>query len=110
MLAHSPRTTAAGKDRLRRSFRPTLETLEDRTVPSASLPDIDLGSATTRDSHGVTFRYSLNQRVTSFQVTVYRSEDELASADEAIRTFTVTSSTLDEFGRRATRLGLHRLI
>jgi hypothetical protein len=109
MLAHSPRTTAAGKDRLRRSFRPTLQTLEDRTVPSASLPDIDLHSATTRDSHGVTFQYSLDRRVPSFQVTVYRSEDEVASADEALRTFTVTSKTRDELGRKATRRGPHQL-
>jgi hypothetical protein len=75
----------------RAPFRPTVEALEERVALSAA--DVQLLSATTPDSHKVTFTYAVTGDLASFTARVYRSADahfDAATDRPAGPAFTVT--------------------
>lgn len=78
------------KEPIRR--RPAVEVLEDRSAPAV---DLQLVSATTTDSHSVTFDYAVQGDVQPFEVRVSRSADSvLGNADDvSLATFTLRPAT-----------------
>ncbi len=93
-----------------RNRRPvTPEALEARTVLSASLPNIQVLSATTPDSRVVVVDYAiagdLSQRPITFEV--YRSADD--RLDPLDRSVGSSTRSTDATGASATAEGIHRI-
>ena len=108
-----------------------LEALEPRWVPasagtvlsaaqSVAAPAVQMISATTTDSQGVTIEYQVNQPInaaTPLQFGVYRSSNgQFAASDSAVNTVTLVppgvagqAATLDQSGMAATAVGTHTL-
>src|SRR4051794_29087369 len=69
------------------AWRPTLETLEDRTVTDAALPNIAVISATTPDSRGVVVTYQVRDAEPGgpVPVAIYRSADNRFDSTTDVR-------------------------
>src|SRR4051812_35522523 len=68
------------------AYRPVLEMLEGRALPSV---DVNMLFATTSDSHHVTFNYQIVDHA-PFHVTIYRSADTAVDgSDVPLGTFPI---------------------
>jgi hypothetical protein len=106
---HSTSLPTKKKNSLGPAFRPSLETLEDRTLLASSI-DISMLSATTKDSHSITFQYRLTSNASPFRFSVYRSADaSWDGSDVPVGHVGITSVVKDVQGQAATKKGTHTL-
>jgi hypothetical protein len=128
--ALAPRLFSRARQSARRGARlvsvGAAEGLEPRlalSTASASVPAIEMLSATTTDSKSVTIEYQVNQEPDAskpIQFSVYRSSNgEFTASDTLAGTFTLTAPaasaaqgavTLDGNGRPAAAPGTHQLV
>jgi hypothetical protein len=98
-------------------FGALLQGLETRLLPSGtpSPPTVEMLSASTRDSQGVTIDYRIDpspQAASLLQFSVYRSSDaRLDPSDRLVGTWTSQAGVrvLDAVGQPATSAGVHEL-